>query len=266
MTGMAVQPVTAVIGDVGGHADALEACLAALGADCVHGTLPDALAVIQVGDLVHKGPDSPGVLRLVDRFRVSGAAWTQLVGNHEHQYLGGAPFWAPFLELDDVAILWEWWESGWMRLAADTRGHLVTHAGLTAGLWDHLGRPGTAAATAAALNDRRDDPAVTTPGWMLGGNRTDHAAGVNWAEATREVIDSWAAHGAAPFPQVCGHTNPYNWTHGRLADPTLPGRCEVHVDRAHRRTRVHVAGVDLWFIDPSYGAHGGPLSALTLGG
>lgn len=256
---------TAVIGDVGGHLDALAGCLEELGADCATGTLPAGLRVISVGDLVHKGPDSSAVLQLVDRFRRSGASWTQLAGNHEHQYLNGELFWSPFLDLHDAATLWDWWGDGWMTLAA-TAGdtHLVTHAGLTAGLWDHLGQPGDARAAAAAINDAALDPDVTRPGFMLGGNRIDLAAGVNWAEATREVVASWEPRPQAPFDQVCGHTNPYIWTRSAFADRTLPDRVETDVDRAHRRCRVTVAGADVWFIDPGFGRHGGTLHALTV--
>lgn len=198
------------------------------------------------------------------RFRDSGATRTQLAGNHEHQYVGGETFWAPFLDHHDAAILWEWRESGWMTLAAAVNGHPITHAGLTAGLWDHLGAPVTAEDAAASINEHRDDPAVTRPGWMLAGNPVDHAAGVNWAESTREVVASWEDHGTAPFPQVCGHTNPYRWTDGRLSDPTLPDRVGVHVDPSRRHTRIEVAGVDLWFIDPGFGRRSGTIHPFTL--
>ena len=55
----------AVIGDVGGHVEELRRELRALGASET-GVLPDDLVVIQVGDLVHRGPDSEAVVRLVN--------------------------------------------------------------------------------------------------------------------------------------------------------------------------------------------------------
>ena len=48
----------AVIGDVGGHADQLRKVLRELGAESEQ--LPSDLIVIQVGDLVDRGPDSIG--------------------------------------------------------------------------------------------------------------------------------------------------------------------------------------------------------------
>ena len=40
-----------------GYADRLAEALATLGADLDHGAVPQGLAIIQVGDLVHKGPE-----------------------------------------------------------------------------------------------------------------------------------------------------------------------------------------------------------------
>ncbi|MGO9028167.1 MAG: hypothetical protein ACLQOZ_06025 [Acidimicrobiales bacterium] len=54
--------------------------MAALGADLDHGIVPEGLAIIQVGDLVHKGPDSEGCVALVERFLLnSPGRWVQLV-------------------------------------------------------------------------------------------------------------------------------------------------------------------------------------------
>jgi hypothetical protein len=71
-----------IIGDVGG-------CSAHLAA-AVEPVLDDAdTVVIQVGDLIDRGPDSPGVLALVGRrLDLAPDRWIQLVGNHESQYLG----------------------------------------------------------------------------------------------------------------------------------------------------------------------------------
>ena len=81
-------PRVAVIGDVGGHLAALRFELFRLGADPHTGTLPPGLTVVQVGDLVHRGPDSEGVVALVDRYlREQPGQWIQIVGNHEAFYL-----------------------------------------------------------------------------------------------------------------------------------------------------------------------------------
>lgn len=126
----------AVIGDVGGHADQLRWALGWLGAD--DGRLPSDVVVIQVGDLVDRGPDSLGVLDIVARLLdEQPQQWIQLVGNHEAQYLpDGQVFWRDPLADAGVARLREWWAADRVRVAAAVRTAdgdelLVTHAGLT---------------------------------------------------------------------------------------------------------------------------------------
>ena len=142
----------AVVGDVGGHRRELRAELLRLGADPHTGRLPADLTVVQVGDLVHRGPDSEGVIGLVDGYlRHQPDQWVQLVGNHEAQYLRDPAFaWRQRLDAATADILRRWWADGRMRVAAAITGHgrgdgddiLVTHAGLTAAFWrEDLGAP-----------------------------------------------------------------------------------------------------------------------------
>ncbi len=81
-----------VIGDVHGCRSELEQLLTRLGyalrrndvgqpIDAVH---PDGRTAVFVGDLVDRGPDSPGVLRLVMGMTASGTALA-VPGNHEHK-------------------------------------------------------------------------------------------------------------------------------------------------------------------------------------
>ncbi|MFI6355705.1 polynucleotide kinase-phosphatase [Streptomyces sp. NPDC050743] len=78
-----------IIGDVHGCSAELEALLAKLGyADGVH---PQGRTAVFVGDLVDRGPDTPGVLRRVMSMVESGNALC-VPGNHENKYgryLGG---------------------------------------------------------------------------------------------------------------------------------------------------------------------------------
>ncbi|WP_267243671.1 polynucleotide kinase-phosphatase [Streptomyces sp. PR69] len=78
-----------IIGDVHGCSGELEALLAKLGyEDGVH---PDGRTAVFVGDLVDRGPDSPGVLRRVMSMVSSGNALC-VPGNHENKlgrWLGG---------------------------------------------------------------------------------------------------------------------------------------------------------------------------------
>ncbi|MFI8190119.1 polynucleotide kinase-phosphatase [Streptomyces sp. NPDC085946] len=72
-----------IIGDVHGCSAELEALLGKLGyADGVH---PQGRTAVFVGDLVDRGPDSPGVLRRVMAMVKSGNALC-VPGNHENKY------------------------------------------------------------------------------------------------------------------------------------------------------------------------------------
>jgi protein phosphatase len=72
-----------IIGDIHGCSAELESLLAKLGyADGVH---PQGRTAVFVGDLVDRGPDSPGVLRRVMSMVKSGNALC-VPGNHENKY------------------------------------------------------------------------------------------------------------------------------------------------------------------------------------
>ena len=93
-----------LIGDVGGHADHLRAALEGAGA---YPRVPDDATVIQVGDLVDRGPGSPGVLELVDIYlNEQPERWVQLLGNHDAQYLPGrSMFYRPSIAGTQVEML-----------------------------------------------------------------------------------------------------------------------------------------------------------------
>ncbi|MFE7974311.1 polynucleotide kinase-phosphatase [Streptomyces shenzhenensis] len=72
-----------IIGDVHGCSAELDALLGKLGyTDGVH---PDGRTAVFVGDLVDRGPDSPGVLRKVMAMAAAGSALC-VPGNHENKY------------------------------------------------------------------------------------------------------------------------------------------------------------------------------------
>ncbi|WP_327168963.1 polynucleotide kinase-phosphatase [Streptomyces subrutilus] len=71
-----------IIGDVHGCSSELEALLAKLG--YADGTHPEGRTAVFVGDLVDRGPDSPGVLRRVMGMVKSGTALC-VPGNHENK-------------------------------------------------------------------------------------------------------------------------------------------------------------------------------------
>ncbi|MFD9094914.1 polynucleotide kinase-phosphatase [Streptomyces collinus] len=72
-----------IIGDVHGCSAELEALLTALGYD--DGVHPDGRTAVFVGDLVDRGPDTPGVLRRVMSMVRNGHALC-VPGNHENKY------------------------------------------------------------------------------------------------------------------------------------------------------------------------------------
>jgi hypothetical protein len=261
----------AVIGDVGGHRELLVECLRGLGASGPDGALelPADLTVIQVGDLVHRGPDSPGVLRLVDHLlRTAGGRWVQLAGNHEQLYVERPVFgWPERLDDASVALLRGWWAAGLMRAAAafeaaDGRQWFAAHGGLTAGFWRaDLGRPATAAAAAAGVNAlaAAGDDRLWRPGSMLTGVPTWDAGPV-WAAAGDELYPSWlhrydAAGRPPPFAQVHGHSQAAPWSGRAWAPPPAVAEA-LTVDRARRHQTCLVGGVPLVGVDPGHGTAG----------
>ena len=247
----------AVIGDVGGHLAELQRELVRLGADEVTGELPADLTIIQVGDLVHRGPDSAGVVRLVDRhLRARPGQWIQLVGNHEAQYLTAPAFaWPERLDEESADTVRAWWSDGLMQVAvvvgdADDRDVLITHAGLTAGYWRQvLGAPIDAVRVAEALNVLigDHDEVIFRAGQMLLGGAPDLSAGPLWAAAATELVPGWLGAGM-PFSQVHGHTSLYAWDERRfVAREEIARRTTLDEPARHESTKlgaVRIVGVD----------------------
>ena len=77
-----------VVGDVHGEIEALRALLGRLGYDGT-GRHPDGRRLVFVGDLADRGPDSPGVVRLVRRLIDNGRAQA-VMGNHEFNAIKAA--------------------------------------------------------------------------------------------------------------------------------------------------------------------------------
>ncbi len=261
MTGPAAARRVAVIGDVGGHADELRRELVRLGADAATGDLPPDLTVVQVGDLVHRGPDSAGVVALVDRYLREGAGqWIQLVGNHEAQYLAAPAFsWPERLDDATADTVRGWWADGLMQVAvvvgdADDCDVLVTHAGLTAGYWRQvLGAPVDAVRTADALNHLigDHDPVLFRPGQMLTGRAPELAAGPLWAAAATELVPGWLGAGM-PFHQLHGHTSLYAWDEHRFAAREEIAR-RTTLDEPARHESTKLGGSRIIGIDPGHG-------------
>jgi hypothetical protein len=259
----------AVIGDLSGHLKPLLTTLAELGVAVDDRDVPrrvqwpDDLVVVQVGDLVHKGPVSELVVAVVESlFRRTGR-WVQLVGNHEAQYLpGGVDFWQPRIDAVIAAKLTQWWADGFLRPAVaiddDRLGPvLVSHGGMTVRSWRELGEPEHVAAAELLRDPQHHARHVLAAGRMAA---RDDDPGVAWTEPHRELRSPWLLEGTqgryVPFSQVHGHAQPLlPPAQGRGVPADL--RSSTVVDRlGHVRTRT--GGRVIVGIDP--GATGGRAS------
>jgi hypothetical protein len=244
-----------IVGDVGGCAGELTRVVGPLLAD------PDTI-VIQVGDLVDRGPDSAGVLDFVrQRLESDRGRWFQLIGNHEGPYLGeGAePFWPEPLPGAQARLLESWWLREWMRPAvavrtADGEELLVTHAGLSVPAWRELGSPVVAGTAAELLNTR--------PAELLFG-----FGGPLWAEAGSQVYPSWLdGSERMPFSQVHDHSAIVSFPHRSwVCEERI--RVRSTVDWSARRTETRVRGGRFVAVDPKHGRSGAEVWApLVLPG
>jgi hypothetical protein len=280
----------AVIGDVGGHREALHAELVRLGMNPGTFELPDDLTVVQVGDLIHKGPDSDGVVAMVDELmKVNGSRWVQLLGNHESLHVTPPTFgWNETLSDETILTLQRWWADGSMQLAASfdvegaevrraggvrevigAGGVLVTHAGLTHGCWKMLGITSDVHAVAERINNERYNTSscVWNTGRMLEG-WVNSRAGVVWAEAGVELVQGWLDSEESPgFHQVHGHSTMYWWHNNRWVPADL-GRSlgdRVKLDPLKRHSRAELHGQVVWGVDPAHSRDVAPSwEALTL--
>jgi len=230
-----------------------------LGLDRATGKLPDDLTVVQVGDLVHTGPDSDAVVAFVSKMMsANGSRWVQLVGNHESVYIGGIGFGHSRVSIDAEAIIRTWVHNGRGLLATTVDSAawgplLVTHAGLTRELWVELGEPADPVDAARRLNRilRMDRRRAFAPGLMLQGVDA-YKPGVVWAAAGSELYRSWVGR-PVPFGQVHGHSSAWDW-HRQSWRPWTPEEVTEHavVDPVQRHLYVDIGGKMFAGIDPDW--------------
>lgn len=233
---------------------------------------PDDLVVVQVGDLVHKGPVSELVVAVVDGlFRRTGR-WVQLVGNHEAQYLpGGIDFWVPRVDRVIGDRIAEWWDEGWMRPAVaiddDRLGPvLVSHGGMTVRSWQELGEPDHVEAARLLARPEHHARHVLAAGQMAA---RDADPGVAWTEPHRELRSPWLLRGkealGVPFSQVHGHAQPLlPVSEGRGVPADLRSSTDVVAATGHVRTRT--GGRVIVGIDPGAGGRPRRPKPLVLSG
>lgn len=141
--------------------------------------IPEGTAVVQVGDLVHKGSESTECVELAARLiDMNPGRYVQLVGNHEAHYLGGpdVSMRKGVNPIDPIPCehLRDWWSDGALRLACAVSTPLwdvlVTHGGLTTGFFDEFGSPSTASGAAEAMEAiRAETDRVFRPGALMTG-------------------------------------------------------------------------------------------------
>lgn len=240
----------AIFGDVSAQYDPFYAGLVALGVT-EDLKIPEDLTIIQVGDLVHKGPDSDKVVAMVATLIENNPdQWIQLFGNHEGQYLGGPEFWSEDPDLSTIETIRYWRVDKKAKMAVglvdlDTDEKLlVTHAGLTPSFWHkHCLRSREMSIVVEHLNELA--PTLRfKPGIMLNGEPI-HEASPAWAHCIAEVYVPWlqaqVANISMPFSQVHGHTTPYFWgqgSWGRNAPEKVIKRTELDFDKRHSFTTL----------------------------
>lgn len=268
-----------IYGDIGGHLDPFLTSLVKQGVNPDNGEVPADTVVIQVGDLVHRGPRSDELVAWVDMAmkinRGPGRGrWLQLLGNHEGNHVGGPKFGQNYdgefhefmvsSETEKTLLRWRHSRQAHMSVAihrtdkGDPREVLVTHAGLTWHTWVGVNSPPDAKLTSMALNTQ-PTPLAFAPGWMLGGYRRSKQGSVQppsvaWASAAKEVYPSWMER-EAPFDQVHGHSTIWNWTNSNwYVDYDIAARTERDGERRFTRF-TNVAGNHFYAIDQGLGRH-----------
>lgn len=183
--------------------------------------------IVQLGNLlshytVRSDSDSAGpnlqLMRLVNAYRYTQEDWLQIVGPNEMLALN-AP--GTFTSAPTDRLLREgWFRTGdnpqpRMQVAAVDKGRLVSHGGLTHGLWRELGSPATATETADALDDRYRNT-VYQGGCFKLGQAPNFSANPIWADPLRETYPSWiTAEAPCPFGQIHSGSN-LNTEPGRM--------------------------------------------------
>jgi len=169
--------------------------------------------VVQLGNFLGMGQSMAArnktLLKLVNAYRYTQEDWLQIAGPNE---LVALNYPEKITDAEGDAILRRLWfatetNEPSMLTAGVDKGRLVSHGGLTHGLWLQLGKPTSAAEAAAAINERYANSNFQGTAWKLG-HRPNFAANPIWADPLRETYPSWiTAEESCPFGQIHGASN-----------------------------------------------------------
>lgn len=223
------------IGDIHGHLDLLHAAHDRIAADRA-ATGDHAAPVIHIGDLVDRGPASPGVIDFLMQGIAGGAPWVVLKGNHDRMF----SLWMQSPPARDPRLRAEY---SWLHPRIGGAETLIAYGVRAAG--DRPEAPVHAEALTAVPQAHLEFLAARPTSYRLGDLLFAHAGirpGIALEAQTEDDL-TWIRHDF-------------------LDDPRDHGALVVHghtaIDRAtHYGNRVNI---------DSSAAYGGPLTAVVIEG
>lgn len=142
------------------------------------------------------------ILKAAGVYKYTDPCYTNILGTNELLALNSIERgW--MTDIGKKLLIDAWHSSTPMFKVADSsKGRLVTHSGLTHGLWNDIGRPQTAKEAAAILNEIYSKKLDFGSGIRLGG-ALNLAANPVFADPVRETMFSWLTwDGTMPFGQI----------------------------------------------------------------
>lgn len=170
--------------------------------------------IIQMGNLVgcdpaandntegkKTGPNA-SILSYVELWRSTYDNWIQLVGPNEIMALNFPDEWTNRTSNKILRNRWLGDPDVGFKVAAVSKGRLVTHGGLTHGLWRELGSPSDVEETAEILNQKYFGTLYQGKSWVLG-DAPNFSANPIFADPLRETYPSWVTtEDEMPFSQI----------------------------------------------------------------
>lgn len=242
-----------IISDIHGDIDRFRSELVKAGVQ--DEVIPSDITVVQIGDLVHgRGQSQSECVLLADRLlRENNGRYIQLLGNHDAHYLGGPSVQSRsvFRQADKqtIEILKSWQDKDLWTYALSIDNFLITHAGLTAGVWKEIGSPQSVNEAARAINYDMAFETLMRPGFLMSGE-LNYSAGILCSRTAAELAQSWLLEKQMPFSQIHGHESAWWWPDNNWHEDVPQSVKQVtKVDHIHRHSRTKIGDKILWSID-----------------